>query len=116
MPTPTYELTVKEAFIEPGNTVINGVRLRKFQEEVFDSLGKYKRVLLRAPTGSGKTFTLVLGAVKSFLEASLYPVVGIYPSRALVYDQARSVKETLIRMGFTPVSYTHLTLPTSDLV
>jgi CRISPR-associated endonuclease/helicase Cas3 len=95
----SVSLTVKEAYIEYGNTTINGVRLRKFQEELFDSLGKYNRILLRAPTGSGKTFTLILGAIKSYLERNLYPVVGIYPSRALVYDQARSVMETLKRMG-----------------
>jgi len=45
----------------------------------------------------------VLGAIKSYLEGSLYPVVGIYPSRALVYDQARSVRETLQRMGLKEV-------------
>ncbi len=95
----SVSLTVKEAYIEYGDTTINGVRLRKFQEELFDSLGKYNRILLRAPTGSGKTFTLILGAIKSYLERNLYPVVGIYPSRALVYDQARSVRETLKRMG-----------------
>ncbi|MCQ4448391.1 MAG: DEAD/DEAH box helicase [Sulfolobales archaeon] len=95
----SVSLTVKEAYIEYGDTTINGVRLRKFQEELFDSLGKYNRILLRAPTGSGKTFTLILGAIKSYLERNLYPVVGIYPSRALVYDQARSVQETLKRMG-----------------
>lgn len=95
----SVSLTVKEAYIEYGDTTINGVRLRKFQEELLDSLGKYNRILLRAPTGSGKTFTLILGAIKSYLERNLYPVVGIYPSRALVYDQARSVQETLKRMG-----------------
>ncbi len=95
----SVSLTVKEAYIEYGDTTINGVRLRKFQEELFDSLGKYNRILLRAPTGSGKTFTLILGAIKSYLESNLYPVVGIYPSKALVCDQARSVQETLMRMG-----------------
>lgn len=96
-------ITVKEAYIEEGNTTVNGIRLRKFQEELFYSLGKYKRILIRAPTGSGKTFTLILGAIKSYLDLNLYPVVGIYPSRALVYDQARSVRETLLRMGFKEV-------------
>ena len=95
----SVSLTVKEAYIEYGDTTINGVRLRKFQKELFDSLGKYRRILLRAPTGSGKTFTLILGAIKSYQERNLYPVVGIYPSKALVCDQARSVQETLVRMG-----------------
>jgi len=35
----SVSLTVKEAYIEHGNTTINGVWLRKFQEELFDSLG-----------------------------------------------------------------------------
>jgi Distinct helicase family with a unique C-terminal domain including a metal-binding cysteine cluster len=96
----SVSFTIKEAYIETGNISINGIRLRRFQEELFDSLGKYSRILLRAPTGSGKTFTLLLGAIKSYLEKNLYPVVGIYPSRALVYDQARSIQETLQRMGF----------------
>jgi len=96
----SVSFTIKEAYIETGNISINGIRLRRFQEELFDSLGKYSRILLRAPTGSGKTFTLLLGAIKSYLEKNLYPVVGIYPSRALVYDQARSIQETLQRIGF----------------
>ena len=91
--------TVKEAYIEEGDAIINGIRLRRFQEELFNSLGKYRRILLRAPTGSGKTFTLILAAIKSRLEAQYYPVVGIYPSKALVYDQARSICETLRKMG-----------------
>lgn len=96
----SISLTVREAYIEEGSRVINGVRLRKFQEELFDSLGQYKRILLRAPTGSGKTFTLILAAIRSRLETQYYPIVGIYPSRALVYDQARSICEALRRMGF----------------
>lgn len=96
----TVELTIKDAYIEEGNTTVNGIKLRKFQEELFNSLGQYDRILIRAPTGSGKTFTLLLGAIKSYLEKTLYPVVGIYPSRALVYDQAKSVRETLLKMGF----------------
>ncbi|ADX82111.1 DEAD/DEAH box helicase [Sulfolobus islandicus] len=95
----SYVTTINDTYIEEGETIINGIKLRKFQEELFDSLGKYDRILLRAPTGSGKTFTLILGAIKSYIEGTLYPVVGIYPSRALVYDQARSVNETLTRMG-----------------
>ncbi|MFP3242218.1 DEAD/DEAH box helicase [Caldisphaera sp.] len=94
-----YSFIVKEASIESGETEINGFRLRKFQEELYDSLGKYKNVLLNAPTGSGKTFTLILGAIKSAIQGSYPPVVGIYPSKALVYDQARSVRKTLRNMN-----------------
>jgi hypothetical protein len=34
----SVSLTVKEAYIEHDNTTINGVRLRKFQGKLFDSL------------------------------------------------------------------------------
>ncbi|AOL17543.1 ATP-dependent helicase [Sulfolobus sp. A20] len=73
--------------------------MRKFQEELFYSLGKHERILLRAPTGSGKTFTLIVSLLKT-LDSGI-PVTGIYPSKALVYDQYESLKNTLLRMGFS---------------
>lgn len=98
-PTEGMEVVIKETYIEEGQLSINGVKLRKFQEELYHSLGKYRRVLLRAPTGSGKTFTLIVSLMKS-TENGL-PVIGIYPSRALVYDQYESVRATLMKLGFS---------------
>ncbi|MEM4912495.1 MAG: DEAD/DEAH box helicase family protein, partial [Metallosphaera sp.] len=101
MVSKTISIKISEAYVEEGKTVINGIKLRKFQEDLLDSLGKYDKILLRAPTGSGKTFTLILAAIKSYLDHDYYPVVGIYPSKALVYDQARSIYETLSRMNLS---------------
>jgi len=89
---------VRETYIEEGNSIVNNLRLRKFQEDLYLAIGQFDEVLLKAPTGSGKTFTLLMTLLRS-LDNNL-PSVGIYPSKALVYDQARSIFETLKLMGF----------------
>jgi len=86
-------------YLEEGKVTVNGIRLRKFQEELLYSLDKYRRILLRAPTGSGKTFTLIVSLLKNLGRGM--PVTGLYPSKSLVYDQYESLKNTLIRMGFS---------------
>ena len=60
--------------------------LRRFQERVMDSLQTKKDTLLIAPTGSGKTLTLLL---------SEEGAVGIYPNNKLLLDQQRSIDKIL---------------------
>jgi len=60
--------------------------LRKFQEEVMDAFVGKKDTLLVAPTGSGKTLSLLLGE---------RGVVGVYPNNTLLLDQRKSLNRIL---------------------
>ncbi len=81
-------LTIGPTTVEPGSKAFTvgslSLKLRKFQEELMDAKG---HVVLKAPTGSGKTLTLLLLNKEN--------VVGVYPSRALVNDQFDSVSSLL---------------------
>lgn len=92
---------IPTVFLPLGNTEINGIKLRKFQEEILQSLNEKNKICLQAPTGSGKTFTIFALLIKA-MELGR-PVVALYPSRELVKDQARSVIGTLKRMGLNLV-------------
>lgn len=97
MTTITQEYHINPIYLPLGDMEINGIRLRKFQEELYLALEKNNKICLQAPTGSGKTFSIFA----LFLHAMELrrPVVGIYPSRELVKDQAKSIISTLKRMG-----------------
>ncbi|MEM4024412.1 MAG: DEAD/DEAH box helicase [Metallosphaera sp.] len=90
--------------MEEGRTEINGIRLRKFQEVLYNIIkegskkGGTNKIVIKAPTGSGKTFSLLIMLIDA-LDNRL-PVVGMYPSRVLVYDQGKSVLNTLRTMNF----------------
>lgn len=58
-----------------------GLRLRKFQYELKEAVEKNEKVVLRTPTGSGKTFSLLLSRHS----------VGLYPVLELLNDQFRSL-------------------------
>ena len=98
------EIFLEETFLEEGRTEINGIRLRKFQEVLYNIIeegskkGGTNKIVIKAPTGSGKTFSLLIMLIDA-LDNRL-PVVGMYPSRVLVYDQGKSVLNTLRTMNF----------------
>lgn len=80
------------------------IRLRDFQYELLkiflEKESKYV-VLLNAPTGAGKTLSLVIPLLAN-LESSdwiYYGAVGLYPSRELAGDQMTSIANLLIRLG-----------------
>jgi len=83
-------------------------RLRDFQYELLrvflDKEGKYL-ALLNAPTGAGKTFTLLLPFIANLdgLGWWYQGSVGLYPSRELAADQMVSVSNMLIKLGAVPV-------------
>ncbi|MQL56617.1 DEAD/DEAH box helicase, partial [Acidianus ambivalens] len=74
-------LTVDKVTVEGGSSEYLGFKLRKFQEEVKDSIEKREKVVLQTPTGSGKTFSLLLSKHS----------IGLYPVLELLEDQYRSV-------------------------
>ena len=51
-------LTVDKVTVEGSSSEYLGFKLRKFQNEVKDSIEKREKVVLQTPTGSGKTFRL----------------------------------------------------------
>ena len=77
---PLYAVTTNEYL---GSWV-----LRDFQKSVMDKLSSKKDVLLVAPTGSGKTLTLLLAEEGA---------VGVYPNNELLLDQQRSIDKILRR-------------------
>lgn len=97
--------------LEKGDTVIAGeaggrrleLRLRRFQERVLDFfLGDKRSLLLRAPTGSGKTLTIILPLAARIIGGrEYYGVLAVYPTKALVEDQYESVKRLLLGLGDT---------------
>ncbi|QGA53944.1 DEAD/DEAH box helicase [Sulfolobus sp. E5-1-F] len=94
------QLKVPAVYLPLGNLKINGIQLRKFQEDLFYELDNSRKILLEAPTGSGKTFSIIVLLSKLVFQGSKLPIIGIYPSRVLVYDQKKSIINTLKDMGF----------------
>ena len=82
--------------------VIHGKKsltLRKFQEDTLEYFLDPKSnpfLFLSAPTGSGKTFSLIVPFIASQLGPTYYEgAVGVYPTKALVNDQKLSLYNTL---------------------
>ncbi|BDC17489.1 DEAD/DEAH box helicase [Acidianus sp. HS-5] len=74
-------INVDKVTVEGGSSEYLSFKLRKFQEEVKDAIEKREKVVLQTPTGSGKTFSLLLSKHS----------VGLYPVLELLEDQYRSV-------------------------
>ncbi len=77
---------IKPVFLEAGTTELGKWILRRFQEKVIENLSSKKDTLLVAPTGSGKTLTLLLADDGA---------VGVYPNNKLLLDQQRSIDNIL---------------------
>lgn len=102
--TRMVELVVEETRVKRGSRVARlcggSLHLRSFQEEL---LGIYREaragkgpflVELEAPTGAGKTLTLLAPIVEGGPGS-----IGIYPSRELARDQMESLASLLDRLG-----------------
>lgn len=93
--------------IEVGGVEIRSQRglgeiaLRRFQEETIDFFSSpYPYLFLLAPTGSGKTFTLLSPLLSNILYGTEYDgALGIYPTKPLTIDQFESLKSTLEKFG-----------------
>ncbi|MEM1606100.1 MAG: hypothetical protein QXW41_07660 [Fervidicoccaceae archaeon] len=77
---------IKPVYLEEGNTRLGNWTLRRFQEEVRDSIASGKDAVVSAVTGGGKTVSLLLGD-QGF--------VGLYPNNTLLLDQQRSLDRIL---------------------
>ena len=77
---------VKPVYMVEGNTQLGDWVLRRFQEQVMDNIVSHKDTLLVAPTGAGKTLSLLLGEEG---------MVGLYPNNTLLLDQQRSIDRIL---------------------
>lgn len=80
------EFTIKPLYLAEGSTPLGKWVLRKFQEQVYKNIMAGRNTLLEAPTGSGKTLTLLLGREGA---------VGLYPNNTLLLDQQKSIEKII---------------------
>lgn len=115
-----YTIEVEPVCVELGEIKIRGKEeftLRRFQEktiEFFKSSDPY--LFLSAPTGSGKTFTLLAPLLSNILHGTRYGgALGIYPTKPLTADQLESVKTTLGKLGEAELGERGVTVYKLDL-
>ena len=101
------------------------ITLREFQEKLLDFFSRTRPsvAFLSAPTGSGKTFTTLMPLLASLLngEKEYVGTLAVYPTRALVYDQALAISQTLKKLGAKPIgkpimSKSHHQLPLLEVL
>jgi len=93
----SYEIRfVVPAFFTPFSNehLTRTLRLTEFQERVHRALCGGKSVLLTAPTGSGKTMTLLLNTEHG--ERNLRGFVALYPNNTLLKNQLCTVEDVLV--------------------
>ena len=77
---------------------IGKIRLRLYQAQLRHC--DHPRILLEAPTSSGKTLAYLIRAIES---GGVKPRFGttliIYPTNALIWDQARSLSDLIEKLG-----------------
>ena len=74
---------------------ICSMRLTEVQKKVHDLLEEEKDILLHAPTGSGKTVSLLLSPFVSRYEIG--GMIGLYPNNELLKNQMETVSEVVER-------------------
>ncbi|MEM1528201.1 MAG: DEAD/DEAH box helicase [Sulfolobales archaeon] len=95
---------VEPVCVDVGNTKVKGkevLTLRRFQEALVGFFSSPRIYLfLSAPTGSGKTFTLLAPILSNILHGTRYDgALGVYPTKPLTADQFESLKFTLGKLG-----------------
>ncbi|MEM0272671.1 MAG: DEAD/DEAH box helicase [Thermoprotei archaeon] len=94
-----YIRPVKLALSEDPGDSVGSIRLRRYQAEVRRSCSRY--VLVSAPTGSGKTLGYLVRAFRPVGGEPFKTVVMVYPTNALIWDQARAIEGLLVdHFGF----------------
>lgn len=94
---PIFSLTISGLKVEAGHTSLGGLRLRRFQEEVYERTRSPGLTVVDAPTGSGKTLAMLLAAKHSLDEGSSAFI--LYPTKALIEDQLSSMKRLAAAIG-----------------
>jgi len=115
-----YTIEVKPLCVELGCIKIVGKEefiLRRFQENIIDFFKDTRSYLfLSAPTGSGKTFTLLAPLLSNILYGTKYDgALGIYPTKPLTVDQLESLKFILGKLGDTETDEHHVTIYELDI-
>src|SRR4029079_8515357 len=82
-----------------------------FQEETWQHIINHKSGLVNAPTGCGKTFSVFLGAIISFINSNpknyltknknRLQLLWITPLRALAKDIGRAMEEVIEELGMS---------------
>lgn len=99
----------------PGYAIVNdwlqakGYHPFAFQEETWENIINGKSGLVNAPTGTGKTFSVFLGAVIQFInenpagyrtkQKNGLQLLWITPLRALAKDIGRAMEEVIAQLG-----------------
>lgn len=99
-----YTIEVMPVCVELGKVRLKSraeFTLRRFQEETIDFFNSpHQYLFLTAPTGSGKTFTLLAPLLSNVLYGTNYDgALGIYPTKPLTVDQFESLKTTLSKLS-----------------
>jgi len=96
--------SISPVFIKESDKVVTlgyrKIRLREFQYRLYKRLkyvGKKELIILSAPTGAGKTLSLLIPLFINIEKGLPYyhGVIGIYPSKELAKDQMISVANLL---------------------
>ena len=97
----------------------SAIKLRDFQYELLKRFMKCDSldvILLSAPTGAGKTLSLLIPLFANIEDKWIYHgSVGIYPSRELAKDQMISIYNLLIELGASPIDSRELYGDLKDL-
>ena len=73
--------------------ITDTLKLNQFQLEIYHLLNKKSDILLTAPTGGGKTLTLLLN---SDTDARIPGFVALYPNNTLLLNQLCTVEDILV--------------------
>lgn len=98
----SFSFIVRPLYATPSDKVFHigdkRITLRDFQAKVYEELlniGKPRAIFLEAPTGAGKTYTLLIPMLTNKYEG----IVGIYPTKTLAKDQYDSIYNVLTTCG-----------------
>lgn len=76
-----------------GKQLTDTLRLNQFQAEIYKLLGKERDILVTAPTGGGKTLSLLLNPDNS---GGVSGFVALYPNNTLLVNQLCTVEDVII--------------------
>jgi CRISPR-associated helicase Cas3 len=90
----TIEIKIRPLLLQNSDEFIGKIRLRQHQYQVRHC--NARNILLESPTASGKTMGFLLRAIENYDNT-----IVLYPTNALMWDQARSMASIIRLLGFS---------------